>query len=77
MDVVYLRLYEENEDHEDEDDDKDDDDDDEEVDMPSQDAPSMEWLQDEVLCIVFSYLDAKTLMVSVPQVAVASRVPRR
>ena len=33
-----------------------------------EDAPPIEWLQDEILCIVFSNLDAKTLMVSVPQV---------
>eukprot|EP00729_Bicosta_minor_P032568 gene32568-biopygen30351 len=32
------------------------------------DVPHIEWLQDEVLCIVFSQLDPKTLMVSVPQV---------
>lgn len=33
-----------------------------------EDIPPIEWLQDEVLCIVFSNLDSKTLMVSVPQV---------
>lgn len=33
-----------------------------------EDIPPIEWLQDEVVCIVFSNLDSKTLMVSVPQV---------
>ena len=36
--------------------------------VEEEDAPPIEWLQDEILCIVFSQLDAKTLMVSVPQV---------
>ena len=33
-----------------------------------EDMPTIEWLQDEVLCIVFSNLDARTLMVSIPHV---------
>lgn len=29
----------------------------------------IEWLPDEILCIVFSNLDAKTLMATIPQVS--------
>lgn len=36
--------------------------------VEEEDAPPIAWLQDEILCIVVSQLDAKTLMVSVPQV---------
>ena len=32
------------------------------------DGPPISWVQDEVLCIIFSQLDAKTLMIVVPQV---------
>lgn len=42
--MLQYRLYEENEDHEDEVDDEEEEE--EEDDVPSQDAPSMEWLQD-------------------------------
>eukprot|EP00729_Bicosta_minor_P032579 gene32579-biopygen23364 len=37
--------------------------------MLEEDFPPIEWLQDEVLCIIFSNIDAKTLMVSIPQVS--------
>lgn len=33
-----------------------------------EDGPPISWVQDEVLCIIFSLLDAKTLMITVPQV---------
>jgi len=36
--------------------------------VEEEDAPPIAWLQDEILCIVVSQLDAKTLMVSIPQV---------
>ena len=33
-----------------------------------EEGPPISWVQDEVLCIILSQLDAKTLMIAVPQV---------